>query len=141
MSSQAFDTPPTHSNTAEFFAIRPRTEVANTANAMSPESQQALDLDALMKRYPELAAIRRYIEETEFFETKPAKVAVIQEHHYEGFMRSRAGVLHGALVIANCELLRRFDRPDLGLQSEAASPGAIDSHLRFLVRDAGPTCG
>jgi hypothetical protein len=133
MSSHEFERP-SQVNTAEMFRIRAR--ASGTPGAEGGPAEQAQDLARLLRRYPDLAPVCKHIEENAFFDAHAAKAVVIQAQHDEGFMRSRPGVLHGALIVADSTLLRRFDREELGLPPSEGSDRAIDGHLPFLVRPA-----
>ena len=98
----------------------------------SADISQARDLDKMMKVFPELAAVRQYIENEPLFENKSCRVHVFYEQIREGFMTSRQGVLHGAVIVADLHLVRRFDRQDLGLERIEHSELSINSHLNYI---------
>lgn len=116
----------------EDFVIHARQRCQSAKCRPAAEDQQALDLAKLMRNFPQLAAVRQYIENEPRFETYSCRVHVFQEQIREGFMVSRPGVLHGAVIIADLHLVRRFDRQDIGLERFEESEMAINSHLNYI---------
>lgn len=97
-------------------------------------SVQGSDLQGLVKRFPELAPVQAYIQTDSRFDLEAAKVIVVEDHISTGFMTGRRGALHGALVVIDFELVKRFERADLGLSEQPESTAALDRHLPYHAR-------
>lgn len=121
------ENPPSDSNCSEPFLIRSRESLL-----------QDVSLAGVLRKYPELTPVKQFFETDARFEKADATLHVIQMWHHLGFMKGEPGILQGALVVADFELIRRFDREDLALEKQADSAKALDSHLQFLVRPAPP---
>lgn len=105
--------------------IRPRQEIECNGFVSAPGHLQAFDL----KGFSELRPVRDFVERDVRFETTTCIGYAI--FHWDGEHR----IYHGALVTdKEHQLLRQFDRRDLGLPYRRTSD-AVMSAMRFRLTD------
>jgi hypothetical protein len=107
--------------------IRARQQLECNGYTRVPGYLQEFDLKTFCHKTQEMAAVRRYIEASPFFET--ASGIAYRFFHYAGDTRT----VHGVIVTGdNGKLLRRFDREDLGLGRSEKSASVLDFCQSFV---------
>lgn len=117
-----------YSNVQSSTYVRPRNELECNGFTRAPGHLQKFDLDTFVNGNREMDAVVAYIKRDPFFESNQSIAYRI--FHTIGQKR----VLHGVIITdANYQLVRRFDREDLGLQRSAKSSDVLDFALKYLA--------